>query len=122
VLDLGEQRLHERRDHYRQAASRGPIEADTGSRMPIDLNSQRPQLLNQTPDLGSPSANFFPDLGAAHHDHRMIHEHAHDTSQTHVGFLRRGNRALRGAFADWSDLADEGIITIAGQGSWEAPR
>src|SRR5215470_17180984 len=56
--------------------------------MPLDLDAERAQLLDQSPHFGAPSADLFADLGAAHHYHRMIHEHTHDSSQARICFLR----------------------------------
>ena len=60
-----------------------------GRRMPGDLNSQRAQLLHQTPDFGAASANLVGNLGAAHDHGSVIHQQAHNPPQTQIRPLRR---------------------------------
>lgn len=85
--------------HRAQLISRGG--------MPSHIDSQTAQLLNETPNLGAARGNFLRDLGAADHDHGVLHEQAHDAAKALVrGLLAVGRRR---AFRRFSHTSFDGF-------------
>ena len=81
--------LQKRSQHVRQQQVRHSLELVTGRGMPRDLNSQRAQLLNQSPDLRAIGADLVGDLGAADDDGGVVHEQPDDPPQAQIRPLRR---------------------------------
>jgi hypothetical protein len=61
--------------------------------MPGNIHAQTPQLLNQSPHLGSAGPDFVRNLGAAGDNGSVIHQEPNNASQAHVRSLMRGRRA-----------------------------
>jgi hypothetical protein len=78
--------------------------------MSCDVDTQRAQLLDESPDFGATGTKFGRELGAADHDRGVAGKQAHDAAKADVGFLpRRGAADLTSAGWDW--FRDAGIIT-----------
>ena len=57
--------------------------------MPGNFDSQRAQLLYQTPHLGAARTNLVGNLGAAHDHGSVVHQQAHNPPQAQIRPLRR---------------------------------
>ncbi len=97
--------LQRRRQHVRQQQIGHGLKLVAGRRMPGNLNSQRAQLLHQSPDFGPAGANLVGNLGAAHDDGGVLHQQPHNPPQPQIRPLRRKlvwSRATRPRTRRWS--------------------
>ena len=83
------------------------------------INAEAAQLLNQAPYFGAVGGNLVCDLSAADNNRGVLHQQAHDPTETEIGGLwlvrRERFRPQRTfivafAFANCSGLADAVIM------------
>ena len=101
--------LDKRREDIRQEKIGNRAQLVSGGRVSCNLDAQRAQLLDETPDLGTAGTDFVSDLRSADHDGGVVHQQANDATEAHVSFLARGSAPWH-AGTSWRRFGDAGII------------
>jgi hypothetical protein len=102
-----------RAEDFWQQQVRDGAQLISGGGVAGDIDTKAAKLLDQTPDFRAVRGNLLGNLGAAHHDGRVLHQQAHDATEAQVSGLRlvrRGHFGPRRLPANCAGLGDAEIM------------
>src|SRR5580704_2300491 len=124
VMNLRKQRaLHQWHQYIGKQQVGNFAQLVTGCGMTVDLDAQRAQLLNESPDLRAADADLVGNLGAADHYRGVIHQQADNAAQARVGLLCRhaGTQPASTSWDRFRDVVDYNGTSVCGTPDARAP-